>query len=67
MPVLVLKRVEQMTAVTFDARRNPKRRGVTYRIGKRGTSAFLLFSDGERLELRCLIDSAVEARHARNT
>lgn len=47
-----------MTAVTFDVRWNPKRREVvTYRIGKRGTSAFLLFSDAELLELHRLIDS----------
>lgn len=67
MPELVPKRVEQMTAATFDARWNPKRREVTYRIGKRGTSAFLMFRDAELLELRRLIDSAVGARHARNT
>jgi hypothetical protein len=67
MPELAPKRVEQMTAVTFDARWKPKRREVTYRIGKRGTSAFLLFSDAELMELRRLIDSAVGARHDRDT
>ncbi len=63
---MVPKRVEQTTAVTFDARWKPKRREVT-RLIERGTPAFLPFSDAELLELRRVIDPAVGACHDRNT
>jgi hypothetical protein len=33
----------QTTRATFDGKWNPKRGDMTYRIGKEGTSAFLLF------------------------
>ena len=49
-----------MSAVTFDARWNPKRQQVTYRIGKQGTSAFLLLGDDDIAELRHQIDQATK-------
>jgi hypothetical protein len=57
-----------MSAVTFDARWNPKRQQVTYRIGKQGTSAFLLFGADDIAELRSQIDQATKgAEHVRAT
>lgn len=57
-----------MSAVTFDARWNPKRAEVTYRVGKRGTSAFLLLGTEDIAELRHLIDQATKGtEHARAT
>ncbi len=68
MPELVPKRVEQMTAGTFDARWSPKRREVTYRIGKQGVSAFLLLGADDRAALRAMIDQATQGtRHDRAT
>lgn len=32
------------TRATLDSKWNPKRRAITYRIGKKGTNAFLLLS-----------------------
>ena len=55
MPELVPKRVKQMTAATFDARWNPKRREVIYRIGKQGASAFLLLGAHDLAALRTVI------------
>lgn len=49
-----------MSAVTFDARWNPKRGEVTYRIGKQGTSAFLLLGADDIAELRNRIDQATK-------
>lgn len=46
---------------------NARRQEVTHKITKQGTSAFLLFNDAELLKLRELIDTAIEARHARVT
>lgn len=68
MPELVRKRVEQMTAVTFDARWNPKRREVTYRIDKQGVSAFLLLSADDLAALRTTINQATQGtQHDRTT
>ncbi len=68
MPELVPKRVKQMTAVTFDARWNPKRREVTYRIGKQGVSAFLLLGADDLAALRTMIDQATQGtQHDRAT
>jgi hypothetical protein len=47
-----------MSAVTFEARWNPRRQQVTYRVGKRGTSAFLLLGADDITELRNQIDKA---------
>ena len=68
MPELVPKRVKQMTAVTFDARWNPKRREVTYRIGMQGVSAFLLLGADDLAALRTMIDLATQGtQHDRAT
>lgn len=68
MPELVRKRVEQMTAVTFDARWNPKRREVTYRIGKQRVPAFLLPGADDLAALRTMIDQATQrTQHDRAT
>jgi hypothetical protein len=57
-----------MTEVTFDARWNPKRREITYRIGKRGTSVYLLFGADDIAELRDEIDQATKGtEHVRAT
>lgn len=57
-----------MSTVTFDARWNPKRAEVTYRVGKRGTSAFLLLGAEDIAELSHLIDQATKGtEHARAT
>jgi len=54
MSELVPKRVKQMTAVPFDARWKPRRREVTYRIGKQGVSAFLLLGADDLAALRTI-------------
>lgn len=59
-PELVPDEVEQVSTVTFDARWNPKRGEVTYRIGKQGTSAFLLLGADDIAELRNRIDQATK-------
>lgn len=48
---------------TFGSKFNPKRGEVTYRIGKEGTSAFLLFGMNDLIELRTFIDSAIRGQH----
>ena len=45
---------------TFQQSWNPKRREVTYRIGKQGTSAFLLFGASDIAELHQLITEAMK-------
>ena len=68
MPELVPKRVKQITAVTFDARWNPKRREVTYRTGMQGVSAFLLLGADDLAALRTMIDQATQGtQHDRAT
>lgn len=68
MPELMPKRVEQMTAVTLDARRNPQRRELTYRIGKQGVCAFLLLGADDLAALRTMIDQAHQrTQHDRAT
>jgi hypothetical protein len=45
---------------TFQMSWNPKRREITYRIGKQGTSAFLLFGADDIAELHRLITQAMK-------
>jgi hypothetical protein len=47
------------TRATFDGKWNPKRGDTTYRIGKEGTSAFLLFGAGDLPGLYELIGAAI--------
>ena len=48
---------------TFQQSWNPKRREVTYRIGKQGTNAFLLFGASDIAELHQLITKAMKGNH----
>ncbi|GAB3228727.1 hypothetical protein [Mycolicibacterium hippocampi] len=46
---------------------NAKRSEVTHKIGKAGTSAFLLFNNDELAELRGQIDAALGGNDVRST
>lgn len=57
-----------MSVVTFSAKPNPKRNGeTTYRIGKSGTSAFLLFGVDDVRELHKLLGRALEGTYGNQT
>lgn len=48
-----------MNPPKLDSRWNTKREEVTHKIGKAGTSAFLLFNTDELTVLRTLIERAI--------
>jgi hypothetical protein len=49
-----------MNRPTFQTNWNPKRQETTYRIGKQGTKAFLLFGADDITELHRLLTEAVK-------
>lgn len=49
-----------MSRPTFQSSWNPKRQQVTYRIGKAGTSAFLLFGADDIAELHRMLTEATK-------
>lgn len=53
--------------VTFSSKWNPKRQEVTYRLGKRGTSVFLLLGADDIAELHRQITKATEGLTHDNT
>jgi hypothetical protein len=55
----------QVNPPILDTHWNAKRSEVTHKIGKAGTSAFLLFNDAELVTLRDQIDTALGGNHDR--
>jgi hypothetical protein len=49
-----------VTRPTFQMSWNPKRQQTTYRIGKQGTTAFLLFGAADIVELHRQITEAMK-------
>lgn len=49
-----------MSRPTFQTSWNPKRQEITYRIGKQGTSAFLLFGADDIAALHAMLTEAMK-------
>ncbi len=58
---------DSTTRATFDGKWNPKRGDVTYRIGKDGCNAFLLFGQDDLPGLYELIGAAIRGTNDNTT